>query len=91
MTASPEGPPARCIPCEIEEMRSPVMRAITRAAWRWEQRRQENRPLTGLARSMAIAIGGGITAEITHYQRHEDEYIRTGDPRELARLIRLAE
>jgi hypothetical protein len=89
VTDPAERPAARCIPCEVEEMRSPVMRAIARAAWRWEERRQQNNPLTGAARSMAIAMGATIGRQLSHPERHESEYVRTGDPRELARLIRL--
>lgn len=86
----PSGPtgPARCVPCEIEEVSSPILRAIARAAWRYETRRQERHPLTGMARSMA-AIMGNPPREIPHHERHRSEYIRTGDQRELARSLRI--
>jgi hypothetical protein len=43
-------------------------------------------PFAGLGESLSVMLGG--KAAPTHYQRHHDEYARTGDSLEMERMLR---
>jgi hypothetical protein len=46
-------------------------------------------PFAGLSSLISAALGGGTSAPpVTHYDRHRDEYARTGDQIELQRMLR---
>jgi hypothetical protein len=75
----------RCEECEDFEFRRahPIRWIVYRALT--ERYRS---PFPNVAAIMLAAMGGKVA---THYERHRDEFARTGDPVELDRMLRQVE
>lgn len=75
-----------CRECDRAELRAAgrVLGPLLVAVYDWQERRNRS-PLAGIGETFRAMLGG---AEPSPYERHRDEYARTGDGRELARMLR---
>jgi hypothetical protein len=76
-----------CLDCERAELldrSGRLARIAYQAIWNHSDRRGRH-PLEGIGRAFTALMG---QREPSHYDRHRDEYARTGDPRELRRMLR---
>ena len=82
-----------CDECEsYEYKRDHPLRWMMRAAqvWLLTQAAPKPSPVTLMLRSMGSLLGAmsGSAAPPTHYERHRNEWVRTGSRLELQRMLR---
>lgn len=77
-----------CAEAELVEAH-PVLGRAAVAIARWQRRRYQlgsyGMAMAGMIRSLT---GRDLGPELTHYERHRREFERTGDQRELNRMLR---
>jgi hypothetical protein len=78
-----------CAECDDYEYRraNPLLWQIRRAARRALAPRPS--PFAGIGSAWAVMLGAAGPAGPSHYERHRQAWIETGDDRELERMVRL--